>query len=169
MLGPRSGTCSRLPTDPRPDLVRIGRVGRPHGVDGSFVVEEASQDERRFEVGAELLVDGEPARVAASRRVGGRRWAVKLDRPVARGAELGIAREHLPELPADTYYVADLVGMHVLDEQGERVGVVRDVIPGPANDVLELDGGQLLPLVEECIHDIDLPGRRVILNPGFID
>jgi 16S rRNA processing protein RimM len=158
-----------LPTDPRPELVRIGRVGRPHGVDGFFVVEEASQDERRFEVGAELLVDGEPARVAASRRVGRRRWAVKLDRSVARGAELALPRERLPELPVDTYYVADLVGMHVLDEQGERVGVVRDVIPGPANDVLELDGGQLLPLVEECIHEVDLPGRRVILNPGFID
>ena len=169
MLGPRSGTCSRLPTDPRPDLVRIGRVGRPHGVDGAFVVDEASEDGRRFEVGAELLVDGEPARVVASRQVGGRRRAVKLDRPVKRGAELALPREQLPELPADTYYVADLVGMHVLDQQGKRVGVVRDVIPGPANDVLELDGGRLLPLVEECIHEVDLPGRRLILNPGFID
>ena len=147
MLGPRSGTCSRLPTDPRPDLVRIGRVGRPHGVDGAFVVEDASQDERRFEVGAELLVDGEPARVVTSRRVGGRRHAVKLDRPVERGAELALPRERLPELPADAYYVSDLVGM----------------------DVLELDSGQLLPLVEDCIREVDLCGRRVILNPGFID
>jgi 16S rRNA processing protein RimM len=169
VLGPRSATYSRLPTDPRPDLVRIGRVGRPHGLDGAFVVDEASEDERRFEVGAELLVDGEPARVVASRRVGGRRHAVKLDRPVKRGAELALPREQLPDLPADSYYVSDLVGLDVLDEQGVRVGVVRDVIPGPANDVLELDGGQLLPLVEDCIREVDLPGGRVILNPGFID
>lgn len=169
MLGPRSGTCSRLPTDPRPDLVRIGRVGRPHGVDGAFVVDEASEDDRRFEVGAELLVDGEPARVVASRQVGGRRRAVKLDRAVKRGAELALPREQLPELPADSYYVSDLVGMDVLDEQGVRVGVVRDVLPGPANDVLELDSGQLLPLVEDCVREVDLPGRRVILNPGFMD
>ena len=169
MLGPRSGTCSRLPTDPHPDLVRIGRVGRPHGVDGAFVVEEASQDERRFEIGAELLVDGVPARVIASRQVGSRRRAVKLDRSVERGAELALPREQLPELPPDSYYVSDLVGMDVLDEQGERVGVVLDVIPGPANDVLELDTGRLLPLVEDCIREVDLPGRRVILNPGFID
>ena len=86
-----------------------------------------------------------------------------------RGAELALPREQLPELPADAYYVSDLVGMDVLDEQGVRVGAVRDVIPGPANDVLELDGGQLLPLVEDCIREVDLPGRRVILNPGFID
>ena len=143
-------------------------MGRPHGVDGAFVVEGASEDERRFEVGAELLVGGEPARVVASRQVGGRRRAVKLDRPVERGAELAVPRDQLPALPADTYYVADLVGMDVFDEQGARVGVVRDVLPGPANDVLELDGGQLLPLVEDCIREVDLERRRVLLNPGFI-
>ena len=144
-------------------------MGRPHGVDGAFVIEEASQDERRFDVGAELLVDGEPARVVVSRRVGGRRLAVRLDRPVERGAELALPRDRLPELPADSYYVADLVGMEVLDEEGTRVGAVRDVLPGPANDVLELDSGHLLPLVEDCIREVDLAGRRVVLNPGFID
>jgi 16S rRNA processing protein RimM len=149
--------------------VRIGRVGRPHGLDGAFVVEEASEDESRFEAGAELLVDGEPARVVVSRRVGGRRYAVKLDREVARGAELALPRDRLPELPEDSYYVADLVGMDVVDDRGVRVGAVREVLPGPANDVLELDGGQLLPLVEDCIREVDLEGRRVILNPGFID
>jgi 16S rRNA processing protein RimM len=158
-----------LPTDPPEELVRIGRVGRPHGVDGAFVVEEGSQDERRFEVGAELLVDGEPARVVISRRVGGRRYAVKLDREVERGTELTLPRERLPELPDDSYYVADLVGLDVVDEHGVRVGSVRDVLPGPANDVLELGDGRLLPLVEDCIREIDLGGRRVLLNPGFID
>jgi 16S rRNA processing protein RimM len=158
-----------LPTDPRQDVVHIGRVGRPHGRDGAFVVEEASQDPLRFEVGAELLVNGEPARVVVSRHVGGRRIAVKLDRPVERGAELALPRDRLPELPADSYYVADLVGIEVLDERGARVGAVRDVISGPANDVLELDSGQLLPLVEDCIREVDLEGGRITLNPGFID
>ena len=167
--GPKSATCSRLPTEPRPDLVRIGRVGRPHGVDGAFVVDGASQDAQRFEVGAELLADGEPARIVLSRQVGGKRLAIKLDRRVERGAELMLPRDRLPELPADTYYVSDLVGMDVLDERGVRIGAIRDVLPGPANDVLELDGGQLLPLVEDCVREVDLVARRVLLNPGFID
>ena len=59
--------------------------------------------------------------------------------------------------------------MNVVDEHGTRVGVVRDVLPGPANDVLELDTGVLLPLVEDCVRDVDVDGRRVLLNPGFID
>jgi 16S rRNA processing protein RimM len=157
-----------LQTEPGEDLVDVGRVGRPHGVDGAFVVEQASEEPGRFDVGAELIVEGRPAKVEISRQVGGRRRAIKLNRPVPRGAELSIRREALAPLPEDVYYVADLVGLDVLDENDVRVGAVRDVLPGPANDVLELDTGALLPLVEDCIREIDLPGRRILLNRGFI-
>ena len=162
-----SATCSKLPTEPERDLVLVGRVGRPHGVDGAFVVDGGSADESRFAVGAELLVDGEPAEVVVSRRVGGGRHAIKLDRAVPRGAELHVRRDELPQLPDGSYYVADLVGMLVLDENGDAVGLVSDVLPSPANDVLELDSGLLLPLVDACIREVDLVERRVLLNPGF--
>jgi 16S rRNA processing protein RimM len=164
-----SATCSRLPTEDEHVLVRVGTVGRPHGVDGAFVVEQASDDSSRFRVGARLFVDGEPARVVVARQVGGRRRAIKLDRPAERGAELAVRRDELPALPEDSYYVSDLVGMRVVDERGEQVGIVRDVLPGPANDALELDTGLLLPLVEECVREVDLDARRIRLNRGFTD
>ena len=145
----------------------IGRVGRPHGVDGAFVVDNASEDARRFEVGAELLVDGRLGTVVISRRVAGGRPAIKLDQQAPRGAELTVMRNALPELERGSYYVTDLLGLDVIDASGARVGVVRDVLPGPANDALELDTGLLLPLVEDCVREVDLPGRRVLLNPGF--
>lgn len=150
-------------------LVRVGRVGRPHGHDGAFVVEEASEDARRFEVGASLLVDGEQAVIILSRRVGGGRPAIKLDRAAQRGAELTVARAELPPPESGSYYVADLVGLEVVETEGERLGVVTDVLPGVANDVLELDTGLLLPLVEDCIRDVDLAQRRVLVAPGFAD
>jgi 16S rRNA processing protein RimM len=156
-----------LPTEPASDAVVIGRVGRPHGVDGAFVVEQASEDPSRFVVGATLLVGGRAARVTVSRQVGGRRRAIKLDRPVERGTELTVPRDDLLPLPEDTYYVADLVGLEVIDADGTRVGRVRDVLPGPANDALELDTGLLLPVVEDCIREVDLAGRQIRLNPGF--
>ena len=53
--------------------VQVGKVGKPHGLEGAFVVEQASEDPERFAVGATLLVGGEPAR---SRRVEARRAAV---------------------------------------------------------------------------------------------
>jgi len=166
---PTSATCSRLQAKNTQGPVRIGRVGRPHGLDGAFVVEDASEDARRFEVGATLLAAGEPASVVLSRRVGGGRVAIKLDRRVERGAELSIRREDLPPPDEGSYYVADLVGLEVVEEGGARLGFIADVLPGVANDVLELDSGLLLPLVEDCVREVQLAQRRVLVAPGFVD
>ncbi len=133
------------------------------------MVEDASEDPSRFEVGAQLTVGGELATVVLSRQVGKGRRAIKLDRRAERGAELTILRDALPPLDSWSYYVADLVGIEVVDERGAHVGFVRDVVPGPANDALELETGLLLPLVEDCVREVDLEGRRVVLNPGFTD
>jgi 16S rRNA processing protein RimM len=157
-----------LPTDPG-SVVRVGRVGRPHGTDGAFVVEDASEDPARFEIGASLLMDGERAIVVLSRRVGRGRRAIRLDRRAERGAELGIPRNELPPAEPGSFYVTDLVGLDVLEEGGRRLGVVQDVVPGPANDCLELDSGALVPLVEDAVAAIDLEAGTVVLNPGFID
>ncbi len=144
-------------------------MGRPHGLDGAFVVEDASEDARRFEVGSRLLVDEEPAVVVLSRRVGGGRPAIKLDRSVRRGAELAVRRAELPPPETGSYYVTDLVGLEVVDAAGEVLGLVKDVLPGVANDVLELETGLLLPLVEDCVRDVDLRQRRVVVAPGFTE
>jgi 16S rRNA processing protein RimM len=150
-------------------LVTVGKVGRPHGTDGAFVVEGGSRDPRRFTVGASVLVDGTPATIVDSRRVGKGRLAIRLDRPVERGAGLAVRREDLVELEEGSFYVADLFGLEVVEQGGARLGVVQDVLPGPANDALELDSGRLLPLVEECVLEVDLAAGRVLVALGFAD
>jgi len=158
-----------LPTEPDREEVFVGRVGRPHGIDGAFVVADGSDDPSRFEVGASLRVNGEPAEVVLSRRVGKGRRAIKLDRSVERGAALTVLRSDLPPTEPDSYYVADIVGLEVLEEGERMLGVVTDVHPGPANDALELDSGLLLPLVEDCILSVDLSQRRIVVARGFAD
>ena len=133
------------------------------------MVEEASEDPARFEVGSELLVEGEPAQIVVSRRVGKGRPAIKLDRSVSRGAELWVSRAELPPPAPGAFYVADLVGLVVEERGGRTLGVVRDVLPGTANDNLELDSGALVPLIEDAVAEIDLETRRIVLNVGFID
>jgi ribosomal 30S subunit maturation factor RimM len=64
--------------------VQVGRVGKPHGLEGAFVVEQASEDPERFAEGASLIVGGEPARIVESKRAGGRP-VIRLDRDAARG------------------------------------------------------------------------------------
>lgn len=149
-------------------LVPVGRVGRPHGLDGSFVVEEASEDPGRFAEGVTLYAAGEPALVVASKRAGGRP-VVRLDRPVERGIELAVRREDLPEPEEDAWYTFQLVGLEVIEEGGRRLGRVADVQPGLANDVLEVEGGLLLPFVDACVRDVDVTAGRIVVAPGFAD
>ncbi len=147
----------------------VGRVGRPHGIDGSFVVEHGSKDERRFAVGAVVLVDGQPAKVVSSKRAGGARQAIRLDREAPRGATLAVRRDELPEPEADAFYVFQLVGLDVEDSDGRVLGTVKDVLPGAANDSLELENGTLLPLVEDCVRSVDVAAGRVVVDARFLD
>jgi 16S rRNA processing protein RimM len=147
--------------------VTIGRVGRPHGIDGSFVVEQASADPRWWQVGARFLAGGEPAEVVGTRRASGRP-VVRLDRHVERGSLLEVERSSLPPTEENEYYAFQLVGLEVVEENGRALGTVADVIPGVANDVLEV-GEHLLPMIEDCILDVDLEARRITVASGFAE
>ena len=150
------------------DRVTVGQVGRPHGLDGSFVVERASESPERFAVGATILAGGEPAEVVESKRAGGRP-VIKLDRPVARGVALEVPRDALAPPEADAYYVFQLIGLAVEEEGGRMLGHVTDVAPGVANDVVELDSGLALPLVDACVRHVDLDGRRIVVASGYAE
>jgi len=151
------------------DLVPIGRVGRPHGVDGSFFVEGPSDRADAFARGAKVWVDGEEAEVVGFRRGSGGRPVIRLDRRVPRGATLAVPRAALPELEEDAYYHFQLVGLVVEEEGGRVLGRVKDVLDYPANDVLELDSGVNLPLVEACVRKVDLDGGRILVSTGFAE
>jgi 16S rRNA processing protein RimM len=152
-----------------PDRVEVGRVGRPHGLDGAFFVDGASDDPGWFEKGVRLLAGGEEAEVVASRRGAGGRPVIRLDRPVSRGAVLEVPRDALPPTEEGEYYAFELVGLEVIEDGGRVIGRVEAVHPGPANDSLDLGGGVLLPLVEACIQAVDLEAGRILVAPGFSD
>jgi len=155
---------------PAPELVPVGRVGRPHGLDGSFFVEGASERAEPFAAGATLYAGGEPATVVSSKRGSGGRPVIRLDRRVERGTELAVPREALPPLEdEDEFYSFQLVGLAVEEEGGRLLGRVAAVLDYPANDVLELDSGLSLPLVEACVRKVDVDGGRIVIAPGFAD
>jgi 16S rRNA processing protein RimM len=149
------------------ELVPIGRVGRPHGLDGSFVVERPSENERLFEPGTTLLAGGMPATVAGRKRSGGR-LVIKLDPPAERGADLAVRRSELPEPEPDSYYAFQLVGLVVVDEEGRELGSVVEVHPGVANDNLELADGTLVPLIGDAVRTVDLDAGRIVVERGFL-
>lgn len=147
--------------------VAVGRVGRPHGRRGAFVVEEASDAPERFRVGGVLYVDGEPVGIEEVKRAGGRR-VIRVDRPLVRGDVLEVSLESLPDPEPGSYYAFQLVGLAVESDDGRPVGRVQDVTPGVANDVVELDTGLLLPLVEACVLSVDLDRHVMIVERAFV-
>ena len=92
---------------------------------------------------------------------------VKLDHHVERGVLLEVERDALPATGEDEYYAFELVGLEVVEETGRALGTVEAVTPGVANDVLELDSGVLLPMVEDCIRRIDVTGGKIEVAEGF--
>ena len=146
--------------------VQVGRVGKPHGLEGAFVVEQASEDPERFAEGATLLVGGEPARIVESKLAGGRP-VIRLDCAPERGAAIELDRDELPEPDEGEYYAFQLVGLEVEEEGGENLGRVTEISSSPANDVLELDTGLALPLVDACVEEVDLEAGRIVVQTGF--
>lgn len=141
-------------------------MGKPHGLEGAFVIEQASEDPERFAEGATLLVGGEPARIVESKRAGGRP-VIRLDREAARGDAIEVDRNDLPEPEEGEYYAFQLVGLEVEESGGAKLGRVTEVLSGPANDVLELDTGLALPLVDACVQQVDLDAGRIVVQTGF--
>jgi len=141
-------------------------VGRPHGLAGAFVVERASEAPERLAKGAVVHVGGEPATIVESKRSGGR-LVIRLDRRTERGSELLVPRADLPPPDEGSYYVFQLIGLRTVEQGGRELGRVQDVEPGVANDVLVLDSGLRLPLVDACVGNVDLEAGTIEIVPGF--
>ncbi|CAB4691394.1 MAG: 16S rRNA processing protein RimM [Actinobacteria bacterium] len=148
------------------DRVLIGRVGKPHGLDGSFVVEGASADPRWFKPGSRILIGGVEVEVL-TRRHARARPVIKIDRTVERGAAIEVPRAALPPTGEDEFYDFELIGLEVFEEGGRSLGPVKAVEHGIANDALALESGLLLPLVGACVITIDVAAGRILVAAGF--
>ena len=142
-----------------------GRVGHPHGLDGSFHVARASPD---LAAASTVVVAGE-SRVIARRAGTSDRPILRLegdasrdDAEALRGAELLVPAV----LEPDEYWASDLVGCMVVDGARE-VGVVERMVALPSCEALEV-GSLLIPMVRDAIRSIDLDARRIDVDMEFV-
>jgi 16S rRNA processing protein RimM len=157
------------------DWLSGGRVGRPHGLDGSFHVTRPRP--ALLVLGTELRVAGTVARIV--RRAGtderpilrlagfdGREAAERL-----RGEELLVPRAAAPPLEEDEWWAEDLEGCLVTDGPRE-VGRVRRLIGLPSCEALEVEragaGDLLVPLVRDAVRDVDTEARRIDVDLAFL-
>ncbi len=136
-----------------------GRVGKPHGLDGSFYVEAARH----------ALPEGATVTIA-SRAYSLDRRAGTDERPLIRlagvsdprplGGELLLIDEELAE---DEWLASDLVGCAV-----PGLGTVTQVVDAPSCSVLELEDGTLIPFVSDAIERVDLEARQIHVRADFL-
>ena len=165
------------------ELVVVGRIVRPHGVQGAVRVHATGPTLEAAGPGTRLLARGRrgerrltlaersgaaPRLVLRFKEVAGREEAEALV-----GMELLVPEAELPEIrDANTYYVRDLLGCEVR-AGGRTLGTVTEVHPGPANDALEVASPEgppvLVPFTADAVVELDLAARRIVVRPDLLD
>jgi 16S rRNA processing protein RimM len=157
-------------------LIGAGRVGRAHGLDGSFLVTQPRS--RVLALGGTVTVDGvarEIVRLAGTDtrpivRLEGLDGREAID--ALRGAELWVRRADAPPLGEDEWYAEDLEGCRVID--GERaVGTVKRLLPYPSCELLEVarPGGAkdlLVPLISDAVRSVDVEAGVIDVDLAFL-
>jgi 16S rRNA processing protein RimM len=159
----------------RPARIVVGRIGRPHGLDGSVYL-EGHGGVVPLRAGMHVLVGEQPATVAARRGVE-RRPIVRFnlastreDAQALRGRLVSVDSADLPQTDPDEYFHIDLIGCEVVAGD-RRLGEVVDVLAYPANDVLDVRDGEhqlLIPFAEDALLEVDVPGRRIAVREGLL-
>ena len=145
--------------------LQVGIITATHGLKGEVKVYPTTDDPGRFRRLKKVILDN---------------GKVSVDLEIEqvekyRKASLYVTRDNAVRLKKDEFFIADLIDMKVVNEDGSPLGTLRDVITTGANDVYEValdEGGTvLIPAIKECILDVDVENAvmRVHLLEGLLD
>ena len=166
------------------DFLKVGVITTTHGVRGEVKVYPTTDEPERFlELDHVLLDTGKEFQDLEIKNVRFFKNLVILkfkgidninDIEKYKGHDLWIPREEAQELEEDEYYIADLLGLRVMLDDGTEFGTLKNVMETGANDVYIIDtnahGEVLVPAIRECIQDIDLEKNtmKIHLMKGLI-
>jgi 16S rRNA processing protein RimM len=167
-------------TEVEEPTVVVGVVTGVHGLRGDVSVQNRSDNPDRWAPGGTVLrEDGAAFTIEASRRHG-RRLIVKFaeiaDRSAAedlRGSVLVVPESWLPDLADEEWWAYQLEGCEMRTASGRLLGIVKEVIPNPANDLwvaVDEDGNEtLVPALADILIEVDVDGRTIVVRdvPGL--
>ena len=174
---PQQDPSTGSPTPGEPVYLAVGRLRRPHGVQGEIIMDVLTGFPQRLRSGKTVYVgeNHEPIRIASVRghdkamivRFSGMTSPEEVGR--LRNMNLYVKASELPELPEGEYYHHELLGMTVVDEAGQVLGELDNILETGANDVYLVktpEGKELLlAAVEEVVLEIDLEKRQMRVRP----
>ena len=167
------------------DIFQVGIITSTHGVRGEVKVYPTTDDVRRFKKLKDVILDtGKEQITLEIESVKFFKQLVILkfkgidninDVEKYRQKSLYVTRENAVRLRRDEYFIADLMGLKVQNEDGEEIGILKDVMETGANDVyiIEMNDGRelLLPAIKQCVLQVDVEAGyiRIHILDGLLD
>ena len=167
------------------DLYQVGAITQTHGVRGEVKVFPLTDDVMRFKNMKDLILDTGREQITlevTSARPQKNLVILKFkgydsinDVEKYKGAKLYVTKENRVACDEDEYFIADLIGIQVVSDEGEELGTISDVLQTGANDVYEVemaDGKSLLlPAIKQCILNVDVENgtMQVHVLEGLLD
>jgi 16S rRNA processing protein RimM len=163
-------------------LIEIGRLGRPHGLDGEQGLDPCTLTALELQAVKSFLWRGPDGTTRtltlATARAANRRMLVRFagatDRTGAAALTNGrlfVESERLPDPGPGVAYNFQLIGLEVVTEEGRRVGTLAEIWPTPAHPILVVrgDGEVLVPAIPEFVKAVSLDERRIMVRllPGM--
>ena len=167
------------------DLLQVGVITTTHGVRGEVKVFPTTDDPKRFKRLKEVILDTGKEQI--NLEIEGVKFFKQFvilkfkgidninDVEKYRQKSLFVTRKNAVRLSKDEYFIADLMGLKVQNEDGEEIGVLKDVMETGANDVyvVKREGKKevLLPAIKECILNVDLEENVITIHvmKGFLE
>lgn len=157
------------------EKVVLGQIVAPHGVRGDLRIMPLTSNVQLFmDMDYLLLPDDRRLQIVKARPhkniilVSVKEVTSIEEAEALRGQKVSVYREDMPELPEGRYYVGDLIGLPVLDEDSNRIGTFKDVLQTGSKDVYVIQPTEgkdiLVANIPENIREIDLPNQRIIVR-----
>ncbi len=158
--------------------LQVGVITQTHGIRGEVKVFPTTDDASRFKKLKEVIMDNGKERL--NMEIEGVKFfkqyaIIKFkgydsinDIEKYKNAKLFVTRDKAVRLKKDEYFIADLVEMEVVTEDGGHFGIMKDVMVTGANDVYVVereDGAEvLLPAIKECVKSIDMEQGKITVH-----
>jgi 16S rRNA processing protein RimM len=156
----------------------IGNILKPHGIRGEVKVLPVSPDPGRFYDLDYVYIQTDQTQryVIEHRRVTGEFVFLKFcevnsrtEAEELRGKEILISKDHLIELDTNEYFVHDLVGCMVIDENSNPIGKVIEVMQQSSNDIYVVKDARaneyLIPAIGEVVKKVDVKDKKIVIHP----
>ena len=160
------------------DRFQVGVITSTHGIKGEVKVFPTTDNVKRFKKNMEIILDTGKENInltVESVKFFKQFVILKFkgidninDIEKYKTKSLYVTRENAVRLRKDEYFIADLLGVDVWEDNGDKLGILKDVIETGANDVYVItleDGKELLiPAIKECILDVDIENRKMTVH-----